>query len=73
MKLFNWLRPDPVIHTEIKYVVDPQIGRRQVKQIREKIDTTKYRIGDSLESVAYRQGQMDLIDFIERSILGGKL
>lgn len=61
--------PEP----EVRYVVDPQMGRRQIEQIRKHIDMTKYRVGDSIESVAYRQGQIDLLDMIERQILGGKL
>lgn len=28
-----------------------------------------YKVGDSLESVAYRQGQLDLIRFIEEKIM----
>lgn len=58
---------------EVRYVVEPQMGRRQIEQIRKHVDMTKYRVGDSIESVAYRQGQIDLIDHIERQILGGKL
>lgn len=57
----------------VRYVVEPQMGRRQIEQIRKFVDLTKYKVGDSIESVAYRQGQVDLIDFIEKQILGGKL
>lgn len=61
--------PEP----EVRYVVDPQMGRRQIEQIRKHVNMTKYRVGDPIESVAYRQGQIDLLDYIERQILGGAL
>lgn len=73
MKLFNWLRPEPVVTTTVEHVVDPHMGNRQLTQIQKYVDQTKYKVGDSIESVAYRQGQADLCDFIHKRIIGGKL
>ena len=75
MKLFNWLRPEPppAPEAEVRYVVDPHMGQRQLEKIRRSIDKSKYKVGDTLESVAYRQGQQDVLDFIEKQIIGGKL
>ena len=67
----KWLRPKPEIRVE--YVVDPHIGKRQLEKIMNHVDRTKYKVGDTLESVAYRQGQMDLADYIAKQIIGGKL
>lgn len=68
--MFKWFKkPEP----EIRYVVDPHMGQRQMEKIMTHVDRTKYKVGDSLESVAYRQGQQDLADFINKQILGGKL
>ena len=77
MKAFKWLRPEPEVvtrvETEVQYVVDPHMGKRQLEKIRRSIDKSKYKVGDTLESVAYRQGQQDVLDFIEKQIIGGKL
>lgn len=64
----KWLRPEPKrIH-----IVDPHMGERQLEQIMKYVDQTKYRVGDPIESVAYRQGQADLAEFIRKKIIGGR-
>ena len=75
MKLFNWLRPEPppAPEAEVRYVVDPHMGERQLQAIKKHVSTSRYQVGDSIESVAYRQGQLDLCDFIHKQILGGRL
>ena len=70
-RFLTWLRPAPVI--EVRYVVDPQMGKRQLEQIQKHVNRTKYRLGDTIETVAYRQGQADLAHFIESQLFGGKL
>lgn len=77
MKVFKWLQPKIVTvvetKTEIKYVVDPHMGQRQLEAIRKLVDTKKYRHGDTIEEVAYKQGQIDLVELIHKQIIGGKL
>lgn len=73
MDLLKWLRPEPVKVTEVEYVVEPHMGRRSIEKIRQLTDQTKYKVGDSLELVAYKQGQQDLLDLIEKQIIGGKI
>ena len=74
MKLLNWLIqlwrnafPEPQI------LVDPHFGKRQIALIDKHINQKKYQVGDSLESVAYRQGQVDLLKFIDTKLIGGKI
>ena len=71
MDLSKWLCPKPKIVTEVQHIVDPHMGQRQIDDIMKKVDQTKYRVGDSIESVAYRQGQIDLAEFIRKHIIGG--
>ena len=71
MDLMNWLRPKPKV--EIVYKVDPQMGKRQLELIQKHVNRTKYKVGDKIETVAYRQGQADLFNFIETQLFGGKL
>lgn len=77
MDLLKWLRPEPVTVTElvptIEYVVDPHMGQRQLDAIMKHVDKTRYKVGDPIESVAYRQGQLDLAEFINKQIIGGKI
>lgn len=75
MDLLKWVRPEPDIDmiTKIKHVVDPHMGQRQLDMIMKHVDQTKYRVGDTIESVAYRQGQLDLAEFIKKQIIGGRL
>lgn len=77
MKIFKWLRPQTIIKTETViekvHVVDPQMGKRQLDIIRTHVNQKKYQLGDSIESVAYRQGQIDLFNFIETKLFGGKM
>lgn len=77
-KLMKWLRREPVTITKIEYqdrveyIVDPHMGKRQLDTIWSRINRKPYNVGDSIESVAYRQGQIDLFEFISKQILGGK-
>lgn len=77
MKVFKWLQPKVVTvvetQTKVEYIVDPHMGKRQLDAIRKNVSETKYQVGDTIESVAYRQGQVDLMEFIEKRIIGGKL
>lgn len=74
MKLLNWLMQlwrDAF--PKIQILVDPQFGKRQLALIDRHINRKKYQVGDSIESVAYRQGQIDLRNFIEIKLVGGKI
>ena len=81
--MFEFLRPAPLVMTKyiavpthvpyVKTTVDPRMGKKQLDQIKKAIDMKKYKIGDTLESVAYRQGKQDLFEYIEKNIMGGKL
>ena len=73
MNIMKWLRPKPEVVTEVVHIVDPHMGKRQIEAIMKHVDQTKYKVGDSIESVAYRQGQIDLANYIARQIIGGKL
>ncbi|MCP4342369.1 MAG: hypothetical protein GY799_26705 [Desulfobulbaceae bacterium] len=71
--MFKWLKPDTIEIEKVVHVVDPHMGQRQLNAIMKYVDQTKYQVGDSIESVAYRQGQADLALFIRKQIIGGKL
>lgn len=58
---------------EIVYVVDHKIGVRQIAIARKSINESKYKVGDTIESVAYRQGQIDMLDFFETQLSKGKI
>jgi len=73
MDILKWIRPAPRVETVVQHVVDPHMGQRQLVAIMKHVDQTKYQVGDSIESVAYRQGQIDLANFINKQIIGGKL
>lgn len=66
-KIKNLFRkPDPIVI----YKKDPNgLLRRDMTLIKKYCGTGKYTVGDSIESVAYRQAQLDLINFIENRLL----
>lgn len=68
MRLFKKNPPEVVVKTKV--LLDPNgLSKPQMAQIRKYAATGKYKVGDPLESVAYRQGQLDLIEMIENRII----
>jgi len=68
--LINLFRPTPHTVREPEVLLDPHgIAGRQMVQIKKYCGTGKYKVGDTIESVAYRQAQLDLIDFIETKLI----
>ena len=64
---------DPrVITKEVETVIKDPNGfmPNDMKAVRQLMKTKQYKLGDSLESVAYRQGQEDLFQLIEKHIIG---
>lgn len=54
-----------VVHKEVIIKCNHGLIQTDLERIKKVIDMSDYRVGDSLESVAYKQGQKDLIRFIE--------
>lgn len=70
--LIIWIQRRPItIEKPVPVVrLDPNgLSRSQMALIKKYAATGQYQIGDSIESVAYRQGQLDLIKMIERRII----
>lgn len=72
--MFKFLKalflPAPQVITKERIVKDPHgLIKRDIEVLRKYAGRGKYSVGDSLESVAYRQGQLDLIEMIEAKMV----
>jgi hypothetical protein len=53
--------------------IDPRgFIHKDIQILRKHLPRLGYAKGDTLEDIAYRQGQTDMIDHIERYIIRGK-
>lgn len=63
-----------VVRREVEVQLDPRGSTRtDLEYIRKHTRPVHWTEGDTLETVAYRQGQADLIKFIETKVLGRRL
>ena len=49
------------------------LNERHLHLIKQHANMKPYKVGDSIETVAWREGQQVLIDFIEHKLLTGKI
>lgn len=66
-KIKNLFRkPEPIVIVK----KDPSgLMMHDLKVLRKYCGTGKYKVGDTIESVAYRQAQLDLVNFIETRLI----
>jgi len=66
--------PPKVIYKEVevdKIIKDPNgFMQNDIKLLESFITKKPYKVGDSLESVAYRQAQEDLLNVIKTKLIG---
>lgn len=64
------LRPKPTVVEKVVVKKDPNgLIRSDLATLRRYAATGEYKVGDCIESVAYRQGQLDLIRMIETKMV----
>jgi hypothetical protein len=76
--LIYWLLPQPQVRVEVKTITEVQLNprgliRTDIDFIKKQLPTVHWKPGDSLQDVAYRQGQADLLHFIENTVIGRRI
>lgn len=71
--LINAIKGKPYIQAVHVYSKDPRgLLKRDLAIIKQYSDTKLYKVGDSIESVAYKAGQADLLSMIETKLVKPK-
>lgn len=70
--LGNALIGKPNVETKVITIKDPNgLMKRDIALLEKYAGTGKYKVGDSLESVAWREGQLATINFIKTKLIHG--
>jgi len=66
--------PDIKVVSEEVVRLDPRgLIRNDIEYIRNKLLPVEWKAGMTMEEIAYRQGQQDLLKFIETKVVGRRL
>ena len=66
--------PDIKVVEEEVVRLDPRgLIRNDIEFIRSKLQPVEWKAGMTMEEIAYRQGQQDLLKFIETKVVGRRI
>lgn len=73
IKIQLFLTPKPVIVKEEVMVKDPSgFMKHDIQFIKQHLGNHRYKVGDSLEQVAFNAGQASVVQFIETKLMERK-